>query len=112
MSKSVLDANIRPGPGGNLQPAWYRASTANPSVVLARHWHSAGISTAYQRRGSKLFVGTGAVLEIGTMPALKSVLVQYCHYSEIGCQPTLGLRTGAVLCQYRANSQPGTNSPV
>ena len=33
----------------------------------------------------KLSIGIGAVLVIGIMPALKSVLVQYWHYSEVGC---------------------------
>ena len=88
-------------PGGNLQPTWYLASAAKVFTVLAWYWHNAGIRTAYHRRGSerqlgwKLSFGTGEVLNIGTLPALKSVLVQYWHYSEVGCLPTLGLRTGA-----------------
>ena len=77
-----------------------------------QYWHSAGISTAYHRRGFerelgwKLSIGIGAVLDIGTMPALKSVLVQYWNYSEVGSWPTLGLRAGAVLCQYRSTLSP------
>ena len=39
--------------GGNLQPAWYRDSTAEGFAVLARYWHSAGRRTAYHRRGSE-----------------------------------------------------------
>ena len=39
--------------GGNLQPAWYCASTAEEFAVMAQYWHGASISTTYQRRGSE-----------------------------------------------------------
>ena len=52
-----------------------------------QYWCGTGINTAYHRRGSEM----------------KSVLVQYQHYSAVGCQPTLGLRT---IFQYRANLRP------
>ena len=39
--------------GGNLQPAWYCASTAERFAALVRHWHSGGISTAYHWCGSE-----------------------------------------------------------
>ena len=54
--KIILDIlNVKKNdiPGGNLQPVWYRASTAEGFAVLARYWHGAGISTAYHRRGSE-----------------------------------------------------------
>ena len=38
-------------PGGNLQPAWYRVSTAEGFALLARYWHSAGLSAAHHQRG-------------------------------------------------------------
>ena len=40
-------------PGGNLQPAWCRASSVEGFAVLAWYSHNSGISTAYHRRGSK-----------------------------------------------------------
>ena len=33
-------------PGGNLQAAWYRASTAEGFAVLAPHWYEQGLSPA------------------------------------------------------------------
>ena len=47
----IFRQNINYDPGGNLQPAWYHASTTEGFAVLARCWRSAGISTAYHRRG-------------------------------------------------------------
>ena len=105
-------------PGRNLQPAWYRAITAEGFAVLARYWHDAGISTTYHWRGSerwigwKFSIGTGGILDIDIMPTLKFILVHYWHYCEVGCYPTRGLRTETVLCQYHANPRPGTNCPV
>ena len=42
-------------PSVNLQPPWYRASTAKIFALLAKYWHSAGIRMAYHRRDSKWY---------------------------------------------------------
>ena len=81
-------------------------------------WRGNGISTVYHQRGFERQNGwnysipTGAVMNIGTMPAMKSVLVQYWYYSGFTWYLVLGLRTEAVLCQYCNNPRPGTNCPV
>ena len=73
---------------GSQVEIYNRLGTAPVSEKDLQCWCGTGLvlaRTAYHRVGWKFSISTGAVLDIGTMPSLKSVLVQYWHYFEVGC---------------------------
>ena len=92
----------------NVKVARQTSMVVSPIPHGSRHYISVQVEQLY----CFFRVARYWSLDIDTIPALKSVLIRYWHYSEVGCQPTLGLRTGAVLCQYRASPRPGTNCRI
>ena len=67
-------------PGGNLQQAWYRASTAEGFAVLARCWHKYGLPPARLQKVTWLEIvyrnwrGSGHLYHVSTEICTGTVL--------------------------------------